>query len=105
MVKDSNRTLRYSQPQEEIDPIIPDLLGQCILSYTEKGKNSITLKISACTAALLSVALRNAIALTDNNEIDVSIKQIRTRKKKIRGKEKTVYVGRWTVNPNINESD
>lgn len=105
MTKDSDQTLRHSRPQEEIDPIVPDLLGQCIVSYTERGKNSITLKISACTAALLSVALRNAIALADNNEIDVSIKQIRTRKKKIHGKEKTVYVGRWTVTPNVNVSD
>ena len=105
MVEDSDWTLRYSRPQGEIDPIGPDLLGQCIVSYTERGKNSITLKISASTAALLSVALRNAIALTDNNEIDVSIKQIKTRKKKIRGKEKTVYVGRWTVTPNVKVSD
>ncbi|MFX1485055.1 MAG: hypothetical protein ACFFCP_17895 [Promethearchaeota archaeon] len=107
MVKDSDWTLRYSRPQGEIDRIGPDLLGEWILSGTERGRNSISLKLSVNTAALLSVALQNAIALTDtdNNEIDLSIKQIKTKKKKIRGKEKIVYTGRWTVTVNAKASD
>ena len=107
MVKDSEWSLRYSRPQGEIERIGPDLLGEWILSGTERGRNSISLKISVNTAALLSVALQNAVALTDkdNNEIDLSIKQIRRKKRKIRGKEKTVYTGRWTVTVNAKETE
>ncbi|MFW9919172.1 MAG: hypothetical protein ACFFED_06215 [Candidatus Thorarchaeota archaeon] len=82
------------------------MLGEWILGSDERWRNSISLKLSVNTAALLSIALQNAAALTDtdNNEIELSIKQIK-RKKKIRGKEKDVVVGRWTVTVNAKATD
>jgi hypothetical protein len=107
MAKDKKWTLRYSRPQGEIDRIGPDMLGEWILGGDERGRNSISLKLSVNTAALLSVALQNAVTLTDtdNNEIELSIKQIKREKKKIRGKEKDVVVGRWTVTVNAKAAD
>ena len=99
MVREDGRELRYSRPQGDIDRLGPELLGEWLLSGTERGRNSIYLKLSVNTAALLSVALQNAISLTDteNNEITLSIRKIRTRKRKIRGKAKDIYMGSWTV--------
>ncbi|MHA1925869.1 MAG: hypothetical protein ACXACG_14050 [Candidatus Thorarchaeota archaeon] len=99
MVREDGRELRYSRPQGEIDRIGPELLGEWMLSGTERGRNSIYMKLSVNTAALLSVALQNAIPLTDteNNEITLSIRKIRTKKKKVRGKTKEVCIGNWTV--------
>jgi hypothetical protein len=107
MVREDNRELRYSRPQGEIDRIGPDLLGEWLMSGTERGRNSIALKLSVNTAALLSVSLQNAIALTDtdNNEIQLSIRKIRKQKKKIRGKEKEVFVGTWTVTVDAKPSE
>lgn len=107
MPREGEWKLRYSRPQGKIDRIGPDLLGQWIASGSERGRNSIGLKISVNNAALLSVALQNAVALTDsnNNEIEVSIKQITSKKRKVRGKEKTVYTGRWTVTVSAKESE
>ena len=107
MVREDNRKLRYSRPQGEIDRIGPDLLGEWLMSGTERGRNSIALRLSVNTAALLSVSLQNAIALTDtdNNEIQLSIRKIRKQKKKIRGKEKEVYIGTWTVTVDAKPSE
>jgi hypothetical protein len=106
MPRESGWTLRYARPEGAVDRLGPDLLCQWIMGSSERGRNSISLKLSVDNAALLSVALQNAITLTDseNNEIDVSIKQFKTVPRKVRGKEKTVFTGKWTVTVNAKES-
>ncbi len=107
MVREGDWQLRYSRPQGKIDRLGPELLSDWILSGQERGRNSISLKLTVNNAALLSVALQNAIALTDtdNNEIEISIKQFRSTKRKVREKKKEVCTARWTVVVNAKETD
>ena len=106
MTRGPGRELRYARPQGAIDRLGPDLLCQWMMEGSERGRNSIALRLSVDNAALLSVALQNAIMLTDtdNNEIEVSIKQFKTVPRKVRGKEKTAFTGKWTVTVNAKES-